>query len=725
MVGNFNDKNVVFALLPRCLRNGGNPTSGYLDPFPVYNGPAAPHKLVGTNSIVAGKDRTEYISSRGDLLLTPYEQFNSESIRVNFSQTVDPVNSFSVHSVLDFSEPTGIDTGIPWVLSASVDGNDADVAIQLLQHGGLIEDLPSLAVLAIFNGTPYDPLHPELSTYQAPYILSNDAVTGVHTLDLVKSGTSYLLYFDEVLLTDTYAPFAVGDPNLLGTFGPLYWGNLNYYQSPTYTSAHIFYNSALSNNEISQLISLGPDLGGLCGYDNGDGTMALQTTKRKTFIGKLETTDMSFAVLPSCLRNGANPAPYGIDPNGSNRPKFPLYAGPSAPSDLEGDVPIYTSIRPSDNRILYDTGRLRLTCFGFDSVTFAQGGIVKNFQFSNTPTNAWSIVHTVDLSNPTAVTDQDSYMIAYVGNPFMVAITASYGFIEAPYMILIQVGLADNSIYCDLFYPLQTEDVAGIKNFVITKDAEVFKVYMNAVELPLALAYGNTMQEALEATKDIPQPIDMTVFDDDNLYVHGDVNDPQHYDVSQMTQFPSVSVYNGPFPNWVINQVYYNRALAQEEITTNFNLGNDFGKLRGYDNGDGTMGLFAPPEITTQPKVMDAVLGQSATFSVVVLATDPHHAVVTYQWYKNGVVIPGAISATFTIALVTLQDYANYSVVATDGVALLISDSVPLRQTFTIPVGQVGTTTNVPGIGDVDVSYSWKLDPNTNLPSGTTQNVTL
>ena len=235
---------------------------------------------------------------------------------------------------------------------------------------------------------------------------------------------------------------------------------------------------------------------------------------------------------------------------------------------------------------------MRLTCLGYDpGVTFAEGGIVKNYQFANTLTNSWSISHTVDLSNPTSVIDQESYNIAYIGNSFMITVLNSYGFIEAPYMVLIQVGLYDNSIYCDLFYPLQTEDISGIKNFIITKDKDIFRVYMNAVELPLVLSYGNTIQEALSATKDIPLPPDMSVFADDNLYIHGDKYDPEHYDTSQLTLFPTVTVYNGPYPNWVYSQVYYNKALSPQEVTTLYKLGPDLGGLYGYDNGDGTMAL--------------------------------------------------------------------------------------------------------------------------------------
>src|ERR1035441_6846270 len=50
------------------------------------------------------------------------------------------------------------------------------------------------------------------------------------------------------------------------------------------------------------------------------------------------------------------------------------------------------------------------------------------------------------------------------------------------------------------------------------------------------------------------------------------------------------------------------------------------------------------PVITTQPASQTVNAGQTATFAVVASGTAP----LSYQWLKNGTVVPGATSASYT-----------------------------------------------------------------------------
>lgn len=92
------------------------------------------------------------------------------------------------------------------------------------------------------------------------------------------------------------------------------------------------------------------------------------------------------------------------------------------------------------------------------------------------------------------------------------------------------------------------------------------------------------------------------------------------------------------------------------------------------------------PSITRDPAGVSAPIGGSATFTVEASGTAP----LTYQWQKNGVNIPGATAATFTIPNVTAVDLdASYRAVVRNGLgsvvsraAILTGDSPYARRLF-------------------------------------------
>lgn len=71
-----------------------------------------------------------------------------------------------------------------------------------------------------------------------------------------------------------------------------------------------------------------------------------------------------------------------------------------------------------------------------------------------------------------------------------------------------------------------------------------------------------------------------------------------------------------------------------------------------------TLTIILPPKITKEPQSLVVPLGASATF--IIEATSPSEP-ASYQWFKNGVEIPGATKSTFTIPASKLADNALYS----------------------------------------------------------------
>jgi uncharacterized repeat protein (TIGR01451 family) len=85
------------------------------------------------------------------------------------------------------------------------------------------------------------------------------------------------------------------------------------------------------------------------------------------------------------------------------------------------------------------------------------------------------------------------------------------------------------------------------------------------------------------------------------------------------------------------------------------------------------------PAITTQPLSQTKFEGQSVTFTVA--ATPAPGETLAYQWRKNGVNIPGATGASYTIAAVAVGDAGSYDVVVTGGCGNLTSAAAALTVT--------------------------------------------
>ena len=100
-----------------------------------------------------------------------------------------------------------------------------------------------------------------------------------------------------------------------------------------------------------------------------------------------------------------------------------------------------------------------------------------------------------------------------------------------------------------------------------------------------------------------------------------------------------------------------------------------------------------PPRIQdpTQPADRNVTEGQATTFSAGLLAgTVPF----TFQWFTNGVPIPGATSATFTLDSVMNTDAGNYSVEITNPMGSRVTSRAAVLTTT--PIAVVLTDLNLP-----------------------------
>lgn len=138
---------------------------------------------------------------------------------------------------------------------------------------------------------------------------------------------------------------------------------------------------------------------------------------------------------------------------------------------------------------------------------------------------------------------------------------------------------------------------------------------------------------------------------------------------------------------------------------------------------------FLAPSITTQPINQVICEGGTVTFSAA------GNNVFNYQWRKNGVNIPGATSATYTINPANLLDAGAYSVVLTNGCGSVTSAVATLTVNANTPVtitsqpqsvtACTGTsvTFSVVASGSIG-SYQWRKD-GTNIPGANSASYTI
>jgi pectinesterase len=144
--------------------------------------------------------------------------------------------------------------------------------------------------------------------------------------------------------------------------------------------------------------------------------------------------------------------------------------------------------------------------------------------------------------------------------------------------------------------------------------------------------------------------------------VGGDTSDVHYW------EYNSTNVGDGT-PVDVSQRHPVSRQLTKEKDAT---------VIANYSNPTWVLGGWTPtmaPLILTQPAAVTAVAGQTATFSAKVAAIPA----ATCQWFRNGVAIRGATSATLRLDKVRAGDAADYAVTVTNGSGTVTSRAAALK----------------------------------------------
>jgi gliding motility-associated-like protein len=136
------------------------------------------------------------------------------------------------------------------------------------------------------------------------------------------------------------------------------------------------------------------------------------------------------------------------------------------------------------------------------------------------------------------------------------------------------------------------------------------------------------------------------------------------------------------------------------------------------------------PAITAQPVGTTICEGQAINLSVTATGTG-----LTYQWSLGGVAIPGATSATYTVASATLANAGNYTVLVNGICNAPVNSAVAtvvVNQGTSFPVPPQGSTVcsgqpvtlTAPTNGGTNVTYQW-FQGSTPIPGATADTYTI
>ncbi len=127
-----------------------------------------------------------------------------------------------------------------------------------------------------------------------------------------------------------------------------------------------------------------------------------------------------------------------------------------------------------------------------------------------------------------------------------------------------------------------------------------------------------------------------------------------------------------PYLNASIDELrLYNGALAGLSIR------------QSDDQGPNTVLADGPVKFVTQPANANVAVGQNATFSAAAIGYLP----ITYQWFKNGSIVPNATNASYSFVTALGDNNATIQVWATNtiGVTVYVTNSTTATLTVFVP----------------------------------------
>ncbi|MDB6123594.1 MAG: repeat containing protein [Pedosphaera sp.] len=126
-----------------------------------------------------------------------------------------------------------------------------------------------------------------------------------------------------------------------------------------------------------------------------------------------------------------------------------------------------------------------------------------------------------------------------------------------------------------------------------------------------------------------------------------------------------------------------------------------------------SLAVFLPPVLVFQPQSLAIIQGSPASFSVVATGS----GLLSYQWYLDGVIIPGATNAVLLLTNTLANAAGNYTVTVSNLVGTTTSDVAALvvhvppiitvqPQNLAAVLGNLANL-SVGVIGDSPLSYQW------------------
>ena len=201
--------------------------------------------------------------------------------------------------------------------------------------------------------------------------------------------------------------------------------------------------------------------------------------------------------------------------------------------------------------------------------------------------------------------------------------------------------------------------------------------------------------------------------------------------------FTAVASGTSPFTyDWTHNGTPINGATAATLQITNVDpsqvgqYGVEVSNSSGSVSSQANLNVNEAPLILTHPQDQTVLSGGSVLFSTTATGTAP----LGYQWRFNGVDLAGAVSSSFEIVDVDPALAGNYSVVVSNIVRSVISDSGLLTVNVPLTIHQQPSTTTaisgstvtfiVGATGTGPLSYQWRFQGE-KLPGATESTLTI
>lgn len=255
MIGQWNNSGLIFALLPKCLQIGANPSPITSGTIPVLRGPNNTSTATIQNSV---------LYSNGNITF-PTGSLSSALSVTNTNITISPTCSYSIETWFVYN---GRDLGV-------VGTNNTDFNFQIFQADESVGDYASIFAFIADATMDYgyavtDPFIECLvmgNLYHLVIIAEN--IAGTINIRIYLNGLE-TPYYDQLPITFTTTSTSTGLWKIFEVNGPA--------NAPANIKAFELYNVNISDR-IATNYALGPTYGGLLGYNPDNNYMLLYEPK--------------------------------------------------------------------------------------------------------------------------------------------------------------------------------------------------------------------------------------------------------------------------------------------------------------------------------------------------------------------------------------------------------------------------------------------------------------